>query len=38
MFMTKKQLIANIALKAEQDIVTAKDLYKAGHYDWCLFI
>lgn len=25
-------------LKADKDVSTAQDMYKAGHYDWCLFI
>ena len=36
--MTAKQLIKNIELKAQQDVATAKDMYKSGHYDWSLFI
>lgn len=38
MYMIRKQLISNLLLKAEKDVATAHDMYKAGHYDWCLFI
>lgn len=36
--MTKKQIIENWVLKLDQDIQTAKDLFKGKHYDWSLFI
>ncbi len=36
--MGKKQIIQNWTLKAKKDRETAKDLFKLGHYDWCLFI
>jgi len=36
--MNEEQIIQNWLLKAEKDVETAKDLYKAKHYDWCLFI
>ena len=36
--MEQKQIIRNWILKAKKDIQTAKDLFRLGHYNWCLFI
>jgi len=36
--MTREQIIETIVFKAESDAQTARELYKIGRNDWCLFI
>ncbi len=36
--MKKNQVVKNWLLKAKNDVETAKDLLKLGHYNWCLFV
>lgn len=36
--MNQAQIIKNWLFKAKKDVETANDLYKNGHYDWCLFV
>src|SRR3989339_1908379 len=36
--MTREQIIKTIVFKAESDAQTARELYKIGRNDWCLFI
>ena len=36
--MTRKQAVKNWIFKADKDVETANDLFRLGHYDWCLFI
>ncbi len=36
--MTEEEIIQKFKDSADRNFITAKDLYKNGHYDWALFL